>query len=91
MTKNVFKVLFWTCNTLKKTLRSKIIRNLSSSSGKYSIDSTEVSIAVRFELNKENKGEDKDGKCVLSLNTSEPLYPIYAFLPTKTAIFRFVF
>jgi hypothetical protein len=71
--------------------------------GKYSVESTEVSIAVRFLVNQESKAffrsdeaqednnsKEADERFELSLDTSEPLYPLYAFLPTKTAIFRFV-
>jgi hypothetical protein len=36
---------------------SKLLFSLLS--GKYTIDNTEVSIAIRFEANKEKKGEEK--------------------------------
>jgi hypothetical protein len=75
--------------------------------GKYSVDSTKVSIAVCFQVKDalntlstgsdgtetltEEKGENEGVKCrQLVFDSNQPTYPIYAFLPTKIVIFRFV-
>ena len=78
--------------------------------GKYSVDSTKVSIAVCFQVKEEQntlsigpddtetlteenneKGENEGVKChQLVFDSNQPTYPIYAFLPTKIVIFRFV-
>lgn len=75
--------------------------------GKYSVDSTKVSIAVCFQVKETansisvepdgtetlsvEKGENEGVKCrQLVFDSNQPTYPIYAFLPTKIVIFRFV-
>lgn len=67
------------------------------------VDSTEVSIAIRFQLtaeqrdSKSNEHDVTEGieategtKINIALDTTSYLYPIYAYLPTKTAAFQFV-